>query len=69
MVNALRGACPLNTVKTYGNQRHGSVEDGQERFWRSAFLGVASVRFHRPNSGLGISELAQQHINKHAYAF
>ncbi len=62
IVYKLRGPCPLNNVKVYGKERHGSSQDGLERFWRSAFLGAASVRFHRPNSGHGISDTAQYHI-------
>ena len=55
---------PLTTVKTYGaNTGHfGRSRDGQERFWRHIFAGVAAVRFHRPPSGLGLSELACAHI-------
>ena len=33
--------------------------DGIERFWRNVFGGLASSRFHRPTSGLGLSETAQ----------
>ncbi|MCR9099201.1 MAG: hypothetical protein NXI25_04565 [bacterium] len=53
---------PLNTVKTYGKDKHGSAINGVQRFWRSAFLGAASVRFHRPNSGHGLEPLAQSNI-------
>ena len=55
---------PLNNVKCYGADGgpHGDTRDGLERFWQSIFGGCASIRFHRPSSGLGISELAQQHI-------
>lgn len=62
IVYKLRGPCPLTNVKVYGKQRHGSSQDGRERFWRAAFLGSASVRFHRPMSGHGISDTAQAHI-------
>ncbi len=51
---------PLNTVKTYGSDSgpHGSTQDGIERWWRHILGGVASARFHRPPSGLGLSELS-----------
>ncbi|MDD4107924.1 MAG: hypothetical protein PHH93_04310 [Prolixibacteraceae bacterium] len=51
---------PLNTVKTYGADggRHGNTKDGLERWWRHLIGGVASARFHRPDSGLGLSELS-----------
>ncbi|TKG93656.1 hypothetical protein EYV94_15525 [Puteibacter caeruleilacunae] len=51
---------PLNTVKTYGADggRHGNTQDGIERWWRHVLGGVASARFHRPSSGLGLSELS-----------
>lgn len=48
---------PLNTVKTYGADggRYGNDRDGLERFWRHVIGGAASARFHRPDSGLGLS--------------
>lgn len=48
---------PLNTVKTYGADggRFGNNQDGLERFWRHLIGGAASARFHRPDSGLGLS--------------
>jgi len=51
---------PLNTVKTYGADggRFGNNRDGLERFWRHVIGGAASGRFHRPDSGLGLSEPA-----------
>ncbi len=55
---------PLNSVKVYGANTgfYGTDRDGAERFWRHLFGGVASVRFHRPASGLGLSEKAQRHL-------
>lgn len=52
---------PLNTVKTYGADtgRYGTTRDGLERFWRHVIGGVAAARFHRPESGLGLSEPAK----------
>lgn len=51
---------PLNTVKTYGADtgRYGTNRDGLERWWRHVIGGAASARFHRPDSGLGLSEPA-----------
>jgi hypothetical protein len=51
---------PLNTVKTYGADggRHGNTKDGLERWWRHVIGGAASARFHRPPSGLGLSDLS-----------
>ena len=51
---------PLNTVKTYGADggRFGDNQDGVERWWRHVIGGAASARFHRPDSGLGLSEPA-----------
>ncbi len=56
---------PLNNVKIYGADtgRFGNSQDGQERFWRNIFGGLASARFHRPDSGLGLSEIAQANIH------
>ncbi|MBI84428.1 MAG: hypothetical protein CMJ81_14635 [Planctomycetaceae bacterium] len=52
---------PINTVKTYGadgNKFGHSNQDGVERFWRHLLGGAAAVRFHRPESGLGLSNVA-----------
>lgn len=48
---------PLNTVKTYGADggRYGDTRDGLQRWWRHVIGGAASARFHRPDSGLGLS--------------
>jgi hypothetical protein len=55
---------PLNNVKIYGADtgRYGSDRDGTERFWRNIIGGLASARFHRPDSGLGLGEKVQAHI-------
>jgi hypothetical protein len=52
---------PLNTTKTYGADggRYGNNRDGLERWWRHLIGGAASARFHRPDSGLGLSAPAQ----------
>lgn len=52
---------PINTTKTYGadgNKFGHSDQDAVERFWRHLLGGVASARFHRPDSGLGINDRA-----------
>ncbi len=52
---------PINTTKTYGadgNKFGHTNQDAIERFWRHLLGGVAAVRFHRPDSGLGINDQA-----------
>ncbi|MBD3673140.1 MAG: hypothetical protein HUJ26_06395 [Planctomycetaceae bacterium] len=52
---------PMNTTKTYGangNKFGHSDQDGIERFWRHLLAGAASIRFHRPDSGLGLNDKA-----------
>jgi hypothetical protein len=48
---------PVNTVKTYGADggKYGNNRDGIERWWRHVIGGAAAARFHRPDSGLGLS--------------
>jgi hypothetical protein len=55
---------PLNNVKIYGADTgtFGNDRDGAERFWRNVFGGLASARFHRPTSGLGLGDKAQTNI-------
>ncbi len=55
---------PINTVKTYGADGgpFGATSDGLGRWWRHLIGGAAAVRFHRPPSGLGLSELAMASI-------
>ncbi|NOX55613.1 MAG: hypothetical protein GXP27_14475 [Planctomycetes bacterium] len=55
---------PINCVKIYGADtgRFGNTRDGEERFWRNILGGLASSRFHRPDSGLGLSDRAKRHI-------
>ncbi len=55
---------PINTVKTYGADggRFGNNQDGLERWWRHVIGGAASARFHRPDSGLGLSKPAAASI-------
>lgn len=50
---------PMNTTKTYGadgNKFGHTDQDGIERFWRHLLAGAASMRFHRPDSGLGLND-------------
>lgn len=52
---------PMNTTKIYGadgNKFKHTDQDAIERFWRHLLAGAASVRFHRPDSGLGINDKA-----------
>ena len=55
---------PMNNVKVYGadGAKYGATRDGIERFWRNVFGGCAATRFHRPESGLGLSPVAQRMI-------
>lgn len=62
LVNAPR---PINHTKTYGSDQVGWTDGSQhgiERFWRNIIGGAASVRFHRPPSGLGLSMMAQHQL-------
>lgn len=55
---------PLNCVKVYGanSGRYGTNRDAIERFWRCIVGGMATVRFHRPPTGIGLDEIAQSHL-------
>lgn len=56
---------PINHVKLYGGligSWTSGPTHGVERFWRSIIGGTASVRFHRPPYGIGISERAQNNV-------
>ena len=49
-------------VKIYGadgNKFGHTDDDGIARFWRGLLGGMASLRFHRPPSGLGLNPTAQ----------
>jgi hypothetical protein len=53
---------PVTNVKTYGADggRHGGdTNEAVAKFIRSAFFGSSAVRFHRPPSGIGLSETAR----------
>jgi len=57
---------PCNHTKIYGSGYKtfgtGGPEDGVERFWRNIIGGSAAVRFHRPDSGNGLNDLAKASI-------
>ena len=55
----------LTNVKTYGADggRFGNNQDGLERWWRHVIGGAASARFHRPDSGLGLSAPAAHAVD------
>jgi hypothetical protein len=57
---------PSNHTKIYGSGYHsfgtGGPEDGIERFWRNILGGSAAARFHRPNAGNGLNDLAKASI-------
>ena len=56
---------PVNNIKTYGNdlgQHGGGTHNGIQSFIRSTLFGSAAVRFHRPPSGLGLGDTAQEVI-------
>lgn len=55
---------PINTVKTYGADGgpYGSTAEGVARWWRHLIGGAAAVRFHRPITGLGLSDPAKASI-------
>jgi hypothetical protein len=57
---------PINHTKTYGADSGpvwaGKDRDALERFWRNLIGGAASIRFHRPPAGLGLSETSQTHL-------
>jgi len=56
---------PVNNIKVYGadgNKFGHTDQDAVERFVRNVFLGAATTRFHRPEAGLGLNELARNVI-------
>lgn len=55
---------PINTVKTYGADGgpHGNTQNGLDGWWRHVVGGAASARFHRPATGLGLSNLSMNSI-------
>jgi len=55
---------PLNTVKTYGKDGgpYGDTNEALCRWWRHILGGAASVRFHRPATGLGLSTISMNSV-------
>jgi len=57
---------PINNVKIYGgpaNRSHtATAKQAVRRFWRNVVGGSASSRFHRPDSGIGLTDEAKTHI-------
>ena len=55
---------PLNAVKTYGADggRFYDTQEGVERWWRHVIGGAAASRFHRPPTGIGLSDVAKASI-------
>jgi len=59
------GARPMNNVKVYGRPRPrvpAELSLSLDRYWQNIFGGCASTRFHRPDSGLGLNDIAQKMI-------
>ncbi|MCD6510495.1 MAG: hypothetical protein J7L11_08940 [Thermoprotei archaeon] len=59
------GPRPMNNVKIYGApmpRQPAIPELNLDRFWKCIFAGCASARFHRPPTGIGLSEEAQKAI-------
>lgn len=60
------GPRPFMNEKIYGGPGQqtafSSETDAIRRFWRNVFAGCASVRFHRPNGGLGLNETARSQL-------
>ncbi|MBD3274865.1 MAG: hypothetical protein GF372_06110 [Candidatus Marinimicrobia bacterium] len=55
---------PVNNVKIYGDDegRHQTTRNAIESFIRNVLFGSASARFHRPTSGQGLNQIAQNTI-------
>ncbi len=59
------GIRPMNNVKVYGMLRPGqgeAMDHNLDRWWQNIWAGCASTRFHRPATGIGLNEVAQQAI-------
>ncbi|MBT7303111.1 MAG: hypothetical protein HN849_26505 [Victivallales bacterium] len=57
---------PINHTKIYGADMGqswaGKDRNATARFWRNMIGGSASSRFHRPDTGMGLSAVAQSHL-------
>lgn len=51
---------PMNSIKVYGasQSKYGDAKNALDRFWRNILTGVSAVRFHRPDSGIGLNDQA-----------
>jgi hypothetical protein len=51
---------PMNSIKVYGakGSKYGDEQQAMERFWRNLLAGVGAIRFHRPESGIGLNDQA-----------
>ena len=59
------GARPLTNIKVYHRRQGRQPNDpliGLDRWWQNIFAGCAGTRFHRPNSGAGLSDMARREI-------
>lgn len=50
------------TPTTDSSSDYGDTQEGTARWWRQLIGGGAAMRFHRPPAGLGLNDIAQQHI-------
>ena len=65
LLSSEAGPRPMNNVKVYGRPRPRNPAElglSLDRWWQNIFGGCASTRFHRPDSGLGLNDTAQQMI-------
>jgi hypothetical protein len=55
---------PMNSIKIYGatSSKYGDQQQAIARFWRNVLAGTSAIRFHRPESGLGLNETASHAI-------
>ena len=59
------GIRPMNNVKVYGMLRPGqgeAMDHNLDRWWQNIWAGCAGTRFHRPPTGIGLNETAQEAI-------
>ena len=66
-IDETTGPRPMNNIKIYGGPRGPGIKMGGDaaaihRLWSNTLSGCASVRFHRPEWGMGLGEDAQKWI-------
>lgn len=51
---------PMNSIKIYGanGSKYGDQQQALARFWRNVLAGTSALRFHRPESGIGLNDTA-----------